>query len=341
MKILRLCHKYLMGHDGYEVHVQNKVSSSSDEEYVVCFVSDLDSYVAKNDLIKFDGYYFDSKTNAFIIPILYEKRKGYIEDLNSSVNKRRFKKQFKSILSSIKPDLVHIHGTLLPQFLYAARVCKKAVATHHIGKPNYNTRYGLQKFFCHQLMPYYCSTVYAVSSYSKKTFLLRGNVVVREPKMEIILDESIDTKDLLKRNLLDNNFTINNRDTVYICPARFTPNKNQLRLVKAFNKLEHNCKLILVGDVNDNEYYNKVLKEIKDDKICVLPEVSHKEVLALYSISNVLAFPSINEGYGLVVDEAKDLVKVVSGRRNSKRTININPFNVSSIYSGLQKVLDG
>ena len=143
--ILRVCHKFLIDNDGYDLDIQDLCKSTNKfyTNYVITYIDcSIKEYVKKNNLSKVDDYFYHKKLRTYIIPIEYRKKHGtYLKDLYLYKNIVRFNRNYKKTFKTLKPDILHIHGTLLIQFLYSAIISKKkclVISTHHIGLINNN-----------------------------------------------------------------------------------------------------------------------------------------------------------------------------------------------------------
>lgn len=84
----------------------------------------------------------------------------------------------------------------------------------------------------------------------------------------------------------------------------FEKRKNISPLVEAFKHLKttiRNLKLVIIGDLSGNHALHEVLN---DNDIKCLGFVSDQETIALLSSATCLAYPSLNEGFGLPLVEA-------------------------------------
>jgi len=106
-------------------------------------------------------------------------------------------------------------------------------------------------------------------------------------------------------------YNINTPYFLYV--ARFDKRKNQLNLIKAFNKLiarENNIKLILIGSPNldEIEYYDQCKREALKSrgKIIFLPALKHsdKKLWIAYKCATAHIMPSLFETPGLASLEA-------------------------------------
>jgi glycosyltransferase involved in cell wall biosynthesis len=93
--------------------------------------------------------------------------------------------------------------------------------------------------------------------------------------------------------------------------ASFNPQKNQSALIDSFEKVlkkEPDCKLVLIGTVYDNEYYNLLLEKAEKlkDSVIVIPNLDFdsKTLVNAYAASDLFVLPSLYEPFGIVVLEA-------------------------------------
>ncbi|MEK6960812.1 MAG: glycosyltransferase family 4 protein [Nanoarchaeota archaeon] len=359
-KILRVCHKFLVDDDGYDLDIRDLCESTSKEytNYVTLFLekSKIGQYIKKNKLVRKDGILYHAGTRSYVIPIEYKARyRNYLKDLHLTENAESFENRFKEILEDVKPDIVHIHGTLAPQFLEAAKQGSKksrVFATHHIGLINQNyhnqsVRVLFSKYLTHNLMPAYCDKIICVSSHGKRSFLSKRKIVVINPVPKEKPYRKVATGTILRKNLLHNGFTLTKKDKMFLCPARFHEQKNQLRLAKAFLKAaekDERLKLVMAGAVRDEIYFNKVLSKIQGSslkkKFCVLPGLSNDELRSLLRETYCVITPSINEGLGRAAMEAVQAgIPVIASKdggypdfvKDGKNGILVNPYSQRSI----------
>jgi len=124
------------------------------------------------------------------------------------------------------------------------------------------------------------------------------------------------------------------------------PRKNLSRLIKAWMPLAENYKLIIAGaDSWDAEL--KALKEKHITNLQALGHVTHEELLVLYQEAKMLAFPSIDEGFGLPILEAFfHGIPVLTSNRGAMREIAgnaaefVNPESIVDIRRGLNVILN-
>ncbi|MBC8495562.1 glycosyltransferase family 4 protein [archaeon] len=367
-KLLRICHKFLVDSDGYEVGIQDLVTALSKnfDSYVMFFIPEnqLSNYVKKNELTKKGKYFYHKKTNCTIVPIIYERKNNvYVNDLFMRKNIASFKRQFNNLFNDISPDIVHIHGTLAPQFLHAAKHAKEAgkkvFATHHIGLINrncHNQRWYIvfAKFFIHNQFPSICDKVLCLSHHGKDSFMNRQNVIVdygAKPVKKVNYSMNKINALLNKHRLSDG--LINLKEKEYLVyPARYNDQKNQLMLVEAAKILKAQglkIKILCIGSIFDKDYFVSVQRKIKHHKlsreIILVNKLSHDEVLAVVNKAEFMISPSINEGLGRSSLEALSLGVPILVSRDSGHMeylvwgingLHFNPRNKKSIAEAIK-----
>ncbi|MEN8098174.1 MAG: glycosyltransferase family 1 protein [Chloroflexota bacterium] len=84
------------------------------------------------------------------------------------------------------------------------------------------------------------------------------------------------------------------------------PRKNLIRLIQAFNKLDNDIHLILVGA--KGWYFDRIMSSITElglqHRIHLLGFIPTEEMVKLYNAAELFAFPSLYEGFGMPVVEA-------------------------------------
>jgi glycosyltransferase involved in cell wall biosynthesis len=149
------------------------------------------------------------------------------------------------------------------------------------------------------------------------------------PEFLEVVPDGINIQELLGVDPLSLNifkhFNLFNEDFVMITPARIVKRKNielGIKVVSELNKLGKNVSLIITGPPDPHnpksmEYYNYLIKLVEDlglgNKVIFLYKfrengkriyVSNKMMTDLFLLSNMLFFPSFQEGFGIPMLEA-------------------------------------
>lgn len=121
------------------------------------------------------------------------------------------------------------------------------------------------------------------------------------------------------------------------------PRKNLRRLIEAWDALADEYQLLIAGEAGWDETDSR---ETLHPNLRFLGKVSDKELVVLYSEAELLAFPSLYEGFGLPILEAFYLgCPVVTSNVSSMPEVSgnaaelVDPLSVESIRDGLTKVL--
>lgn len=120
---------------------------------------------------------------------------------------------------------------------------------------------------------------------------------------QIIIDNPFNSMDLKYNKKNDNDFSI-------IQIGSYSKNKNQLFSLKVFKEIlskYHNASLVFIGFDNESGYVNQMKSEIErmriENNVLLLPHNTEKQ--EALSNSSYMLFPSIEEGFGIVLVEAQ------------------------------------
>lgn len=121
------------------------------------------------------------------------------------------------------------------------------------------------------------------------------------------------------------------------------PRKNLARLVEAWQPLATEVDLIIAGAAGWDETTNHRLKY----QPRFLGKVSNEALVVLYSEAELLAYPSLNEGFGLPILEAFYFgTPVVTTNGSAMKEVAgnaaelVNPLEVESITDGMKLILN-
>ncbi len=125
--------------------------------------------------------------------------------------------------------------------------------------------------------------------------------------------------------------------------------KNVLRLIEAFEQTPPGWRLKLAGGAGygSEAILDRIAQSPRVGEIDVLGYVSRAELESLYARSSVLAFPSLDEGFGIPVLEAMAYgLPVVTSSRSAtvevagEAAVLADPASVDSIAAGLTRVME-
>ncbi len=252
--------------------------------------------------------------------------------------------QFAKIDFKLKSDIDLIHITD-HRFLYSKTT--PVISTIHdiipLEHPEWEKNF-FRKIFYKKIFlkgMEYSDQIITVSNFSANKLNLLGiksskiNVVYNAPK-RIFLDD----KKLIKK------------DKYLLFVGTISPRKNLLRVLKALILLDkvifENYKLIVIGKISlilPEE--NLLLKQlIKINKVIFLNNISDNTLLTYYKKSELLIFPSLNEGFGYPILEAfaTKLPVITSKYGATKEIANnaallINPFKVEEIKNAITEII--
>ena len=279
-----------MGSGGVEAVIMNYFRNIDREIVQFDFIVDEDSTLPCRDEI-------ESLSGRIIIVPPYEKIGRYLKEL-----KRVFKEN--------KYIIVHSHINTLSVFpLYMAKKCgiQIRIAHNHSTAGRGEWKKNIMK---HILRPfskvfptdYYACTEYAGNwLFGKNTFKEKGVVIKNAIDIERFKYDASTRNELRKELGIENKFVVGH-------VGRFVKVKNQEFIVNVFNEIqkEKDSMLLFIG-----EEYGSKLEEIKckvkdlklENKVIFLPP--RNDINKVYQAFDLLLFPSLNEGFGMVLIEAQ------------------------------------
>jgi glycosyltransferase involved in cell wall biosynthesis len=134
------------------------------------------------------------------------------------------------------------------------------------------------------------------------------------------------------------------REPIVLSVGAIQRRKNILRLIEAFEQLPPEWKLLLAGSFGfDSEAAReRIERSPRKDDIQVLGYVTDSELEDLYRRASILAFPSLDEGFGMpVLDAMARGVPVLTSNVSAMPEVSggaallIDPTDVQSIADGL------
>ena len=256
-------------------------------------------------------------------------------------------------LQNDRIDIFHGLSNEIPSGLAAAGV-KSVVTIHDLIFLRYPEQYpAIDRFFYQRKFRYACQNadaIVAVSEQTKRDIIDFYNIpadriVVIYQGYQPIFNQRIANKAVLTQ--VKQKYGIE-RDYV-LCVASFTERKNQLRLIKAFEKLQtKNHELVLVG--GKSAYLDELKKYVEQNQIQFvrfLSGVPMEDLPALYQGCALFVYPSLFEGFGIPIIEAvSSAVPVVAATGSCLEeaggggALYANPLDVADIAQKMQKVLN-
>jgi glycosyltransferase involved in cell wall biosynthesis len=97
------------------------------------------------------------------------------------------------------------------------------------------------------------------------------------------------------------------RRNMVLAVGGISPNKNLGTLIRAFAKVRAGAELVIAGDYESDGFktcYGELAELAKDRPVRFTGRITDQELCSLYNEASVLAFPSIEEGFGLPAVEA-------------------------------------
>lgn len=228
-------------------------------------------------------------------------------------------KEIVNVVSSLNPDVVHIHGTgLISYQLYRAlqkRGIKLMLTVHgllHVEKKNALKR----KFSLKNLYQYVVQSIteFRLLNHAKQIIVDTGYVaeqirqyhrehkICRLPKMYII-PQGINEHFLALKCDRDSN--------VILSVGSISRRKGHLLLLQAFDqvcKQVPNAKLVIAGVLAEQDYHNELLSYIQQSpnkaNINLLVNLTQEELYELYQQAHIFALHSQEESQGIALVEA-------------------------------------
>lgn len=218
----------------------------------------------------------------------------------------RLRKAWHDFYNSIEVDEIHFNTIALTN-MYAIRFAKECGVHAHVhAHPSaYDTDFSLWvKFrmrYNRKAVHKYADTLLACSDPAGKWMFGTDFKVIPNA---IVCDKF--KYDLNYRDLIRKQYHITDA-FVLLNVARLSSVKNQiflLKVLKEIKKYRNNAKLVLVGGDTLNGALQKKAKEMQIDEAVIFTGMVQQPE-QFYSAAEVLVFPSISEGFGIVPIEAQ------------------------------------
>lgn len=205
----------------------------------------------------------------------------------------------ESVIYMLKPSIVNTHYSDFGYKIYKQHGTKIIDTIHNnyiwISNERRDFDRNVDKFI-------------AVSHQVKDFYVRKFNIPTAKIK---VIPNGIDVSKIRIDPVTRDELKILANDFVFINVASFNYNKAHILIITALYQLaktNNNIKLILVGNVLDQDCFDQVKSMIKDykleDKVIILNYVPKSRVYGLLSIADCFVFPSIIEGWSIAAMEA-------------------------------------
>lgn len=237
--------------------------------------------------------------------------------------------QLHRILKALKPDVIHIHLSILWMVCLAAKGVGSKKLFHTLHSDPEKTSYGK-----HIYVDRSCYKFFKV-----RTMALNEEMAIKADRLfhlnnTLVMRNGIDLGSYKNqpREKLRAQFGILEGVFVLGHVGRFNKVKNHHKIIEVFHalKLKHSqSKLLLVGDGED---MTKVKEQVENLNLTedVIFTGARKDVPAMMSMMDCFIFPSFYEGLGIVLLEAQaaGLRCVVSDTIPTETTVTGNVFRI-------------
>ncbi len=217
---------------------------------------------------------------------------------------------FRLFKQNKEVDIVHSNDVMFT--LPAALALRKPLVQTFHGFPwraKENSSSGYYRVFCDL---WNIGNKLAIKNINNIRFVCVSRHVFREMKTYYNIPEERMT--VIDNPISDEFFQVNKQEDegLIFYPARLTPGKNHLVLIRALAILKKmgcfNFRLVLAGDSGDSEYF-KTMKTLIEknglkNNVTFVGKVQGVDLLHLYAKASLVVVPSLNETFSLPVAEA-------------------------------------
>jgi glycosyltransferase involved in cell wall biosynthesis len=261
-----------------------------------------------------NGFYLNgNNVTLIVLSARNEKKRFYLHLINNGISIRVFKIRLKLLIPIIfalevwklRPDIVYnlletanLLGSIIPRLLLGRLV---TIANSIRGPEKINFKY---IFFWRR----FCDIVLCNSNYAKKYLIENFKYPIN--RVHVIYNPILINLNLIKSNHLyikiDNEELNIIEKKIAVCIGRITPIKNQLELLRVWKNISYQDRniLLLIGNVQNRPYYNKLCEYLKENSIKNVRfsgEISKIETY--YKIADLLIQTSLGESLPNVIIE--------------------------------------
>lgn len=225
----------------------------------------------------------------------------YINTKNLAAITSAFFSTIKALFSNI--DIFHYHALGPSTLSFIPRLFgKKVVCTVH-GLDWQRRKWG------RLASSYLMLGEYSTGKFAHATINVSKNLVdyykKKYNKDTIYIPNGINKNDCVPANIINQKYNLNKDDYILFL-ARLVPEKGAHYLIEAYKMLNTNMKLVIAGDIKNNDDYIKSLFELtkNNNNIIFTGFVFGDELAELYSNAYIYVLPSDIEGLPISLLEA-------------------------------------
>ncbi|OHB60961.1 MAG: hypothetical protein A2167_06070 [Planctomycetes bacterium RBG_13_46_10] len=256
------------------------------------------------------------------------------------------KKQLKSLLKQINPDIVHFQNDA---FLAANCPYPNILTIHGIAEYDaiWDSCWGLLRWAKHLLLK-------TTEQYGRNR--ARNIILISEYVRKFLPQNNLRKTWLINNPIADSFFGVDWQPEPgrIFCCSRVRPLKNTVGMIKAFAKIRRRFPIaqLRIAGAAEPAYLRECQREVKinnvSDNVSFLGNLSVEEVQNDLSKANCFAIPSFQENAPLSIAEAMAVGVPVVGARvggipemveEGKTGLLIDPYNVDNIAEAVLKVL--
>jgi glycosyltransferase involved in cell wall biosynthesis len=265
--------------------------------------------------------------------------------LNRQKQKVLFPIRIHSLVKSLKPDVVIVHGLIYPLQILLLRLqmgkSVKIVVQHHAERPFKDLRKFIQRWADHYIQSYlFCSTEFGKD-------WVQQNQIKSQSKIQEVMEASSYFEPLDRKVSRELSKVEGSR--IYLWVGRLDENKDPITLARAFAMFaKKNPDVSLYMVFQTEELLNKLIDLTKSPsaKIHLVGKVDHNDLGVWYNSADFIISTSHYEGSGIAVCEGLScgcvpiLTNIPSFRMmtdNGKVGILFEPHDEKSLLMALEK----
>lgn len=281
------------------LHVVQRMEAGGTQSLLLNIYRNIDRNKVQFDfLVEYpEKQFYDDEINSLGGHVFYS-------DVREKFNLKRFKNIFYQIVNQYNYKIIHVHAYTIGFFvLKMAKKCgiPVRIAHAHNNSITLNRTY-LPKLLMKSIYPKYATHLFACSEEAGRFFFKKRNFKVINNAIDAKkFIANADVRQSVREEIgVEHSFVVGH-------VGRFHIQKNPLFVLDIFNEIlknKSNAKLIMVGT---GDMKDKILKKIDElhlkEKVYLLG--NRNDMYRIYQAMDVLIFPSLFEGLGIVAVEAQ------------------------------------